>query len=279
MPHHTLLYQCLYHFVNSRSFFKASGIPTIPCNIYTHILPQLYNLRSLGHLKILPVKWGGFWNFQKWEVTQNGGLSLKWGGVLTPLPTMTMLHDFVKYSCLNFCRNWGNQICWLSMLHDHMTLVSLAFGEECPPGLSSKMWTCCPKLVTLAPPNVVMSWNLPCKAYISVQCCFAPLLAFWFYVSWLIVTVALKIFVHSVTLLYKWQVTQIIGLKGYPLCINIFWTSATGRTRRRLGNTSTCPYYAFWHIIKSSSAAGRTRATSNATSSTSCSWWWLCYIC
>ena len=34
---------------------------------------------------------------------------------------------------------------------------------------------------------------------------------------------------------------------------------AVGRTRHRLGNTSTCSYYAFRHITKSSSTAGRTR--------------------
>ena len=31
-------------------------------------------------------------------------------------------------------------------------------------------------------------------------------------------------------------------------------SSATGSTKHRLGNTSTCPYYAFRHITKSSSA-------------------------
>ena len=36
-------------------------------------------------------------------------------------------------------------------------------------------------------------------------------------------------------------------------------SSAGGRARRRLGSTSTYPYYAFRHITKSSSAAGRTR--------------------
>ena len=35
--------------------------------------------------------------------------------------------------------------------------------------------------------------------------------------------------------------------------------SSAGRTRHRLGNTSTCQYYVFRHITKSSSAAGRTR--------------------
>ena len=34
-------------------------------------------------------------------------------------------------------------------------------------------------------------------------------------------------------------------------------SSATGSTKHRLGNTSTCPYYAFRHITKSSSAAGK----------------------
>ena len=32
-------------------------------------------------------------------------------------------------------------------------------------------------------------------------------------------------------------------------------SSAAGHTRRQLGNTSTCPYYALRHITKSSSAA------------------------
>ena len=35
--------------------------------------------------------------------------------------------------------------------------------------------------------------------------------------------------------------------------------SAAGHSRRRLGNTSTCPQDAFGHITKSASAAGRTR--------------------
>ena len=44
------------------------------------------------------------------------------------------------------------------------------------------------------------------------------------------------------------------------------------RTRRRLGNTSTYPYDAFWHLTKSSS----TTCVAKPTSSASCSWWWLC---
>ena len=43
-------------------------------------------------------------------------------------------------------------------------------------------------------------------------------------------------------------------------------SSAAGRTRRRLGNTSTCPYYAFRHMTKSSSAAGCTRRRLGNTS-------------
>ena len=39
-----------------------------------------------------------------------------------------------------------------------------------------------------------------------------------------------------------------------------------------LGNTSTCPHGAFWHITKSSAYVAK------PTSSASCSWWWLCYI-
>ena len=36
-------------------------------------------------------------------------------------------------------------------------------------------------------------------------------------------------------------------------------SSAAGRSRRRLGNASTCAYGVFWYLTKSSSAAGRTR--------------------
>ena len=43
-------------------------------------------------------------------------------------------------------------------------------------------------------------------------------------------------------------------------------SSTAGRTRRRLGNTSTCPYYAFRSITKSSSAAERTRRRLGNTS-------------
>ena len=62
---------------------------------------------------------------------------------------------------------------------------------------------------------------------------------------------------------------------------------AAGRTRRRLGNTSTVIKCAFWHSTKSSSAAGRTRRRlgdtstvikcAKPTSCASCSWWWLCW--
>ena len=43
-------------------------------------------------------------------------------------------------------------------------------------------------------------------------------------------------------------------------------SSAAGRTRRRLGNTSTCPYGVFRHITKSSPAVGRTRRQLGNTS-------------
>ena len=44
---------------------------------------------------------------------------------------------------------------------------------------------------------------------------------------------------------------------------------AVGRTRHRLGNTSTCSYYAFRHITRSSPAAGRTRHRLGNTSTCS----------
>ena len=43
-------------------------------------------------------------------------------------------------------------------------------------------------------------------------------------------------------------------------------SSAAGRTRRRLGNTSACPYYAFQHLTKSSLAAGCNRRRLGNTS-------------
>ena len=46
-------------------------------------------------------------------------------------------------------------------------------------------------------------------------------------------------------------------------------SSASGRIRRRLGNTSTGPYGAFRHITKSSSAAERTRRQLGNTSTCS----------
>ena len=47
---------------------------------------------------------------------------------------------------------------------------------------------------------------------------------------------------------------------------NMMKPSAAGRTRRRLGNTSTCPRGAFRHITKSLSAARRTRRRPGNTS-------------
>ena len=43
-------------------------------------------------------------------------------------------------------------------------------------------------------------------------------------------------------------------------------SSAAGRSRRWLGNASTCPYGVFWYITKSSSAARRTRRQLGNTS-------------
>ena len=60
-------------------------------------------------------------------------------------------------------------------------------------------------------------------------------------------------------------------------------SSAAGRTRRRLGNTSTCPYGAFrnitwWLCYMSKRTIWTSARVAKPTSSGSCSWWWLCYI-
>ena len=68
-------------------------------------------------------------------------------------------------------------------------------------------------------------------------------------------------------------------------------SSAEGSSRRRLGNTSTCPHMRF-DITKLASAAScswrwlcymlkralwASAYVAKRTSSVSCSWWWLCY--
>ena len=68
-------------------------------------------------------------------------------------------------------------------------------------------------------------------------------------------------------------------------------SSAAGRTRHWLGNTSSCLYYAFRHITKSSASWSwwwlcymskriiwTSACVAKPMSSVSCSWWWLCYM-
>ena len=77
----------------------------------------------------------------------------------------------------------------------------------------------------------------------------------------------------------------------YVLQIITKSSSAEGSSRRRLGNTSTCPHMRF-DITKLASAAScswrwlcymlkralwASACVAKRTSSVSCSWWWLCY--